>query len=331
MFRTLSIFFSAVILHSFPITMYYQGMLTDSTGKPIQTTDSIRVQLHESAISTTPIWQETHYTTTKNGAFSILLGTITPLPITPFIEKDSLFLEFHQKNRQKTSRTKVGISAYAIRSLYSDSSAKAAISFLADNAKNAEHALKTDSAKFSDTAKYLSENKWKHPELSIESPNTPVLSFKQNTGDTTICRARFTANSNGTLTLDMSNASGSVEVKSLLTVKAGTEVLSVAGSINASSYKVSGVTLNVPDYVFDTSYELSPLSHVENYIKSHSHLPDIPSAKEINGDGLDVVDMNLRLLRKIEEITLHLIDQEKKIKTLEAVILEKEKKEGGSP
>jgi hypothetical protein len=297
----------AFSLHSFPIKMFYQGILTDSAGKPIQVTDSIRVQLHESNTSTTPLWQETHLVTTKNGAFSILLGQSTPLPLKPFIDNDSLYFEFHQKTRQKTSRTKIGINAFSIRSIFADSSAKSSF------AKNA------DTATFGST------------EFSIISTGSPILTLKEKLGDTTVCRARFTAGSNGTLTLDLSNAAGTVEAKSLLSIKAGGDVLSVAGGITASSYKASGVTLNVPDYVFHSNYELSPLSHVESYIRKHNHLPEIPSAKEINGSGMDVVDMNLRLLKKIEEITLHLINQEKKIAELELKLLSKELNEGGSP
>lgn len=63
-----------------------------------------------------------------------------------------------------------------------------------------------------------------------------------------------------------------------------------------------------PDYVFDKNYQLPSLEDVENFVKVNRHLPDIPSAKEVEKEGLDVGDMNRRLLQKVEELTLYLID-----------------------
>lgn len=63
-----------------------------------------------------------------------------------------------------------------------------------------------------------------------------------------------------------------------------------------------------PDYVFDKNYQLPSLEDIENFVKVNRHLPDIPSAKEVEKEGLDVGDMNRRLLQKVEELTLYLID-----------------------
>jgi len=67
-----------------------------------------------------------------------------------------------------------------------------------------------------------------------------------------------------------------------------------------------------PDYVFGSTYRLPTLKEVE-YIKQHQHLPEVPSAKEVEQNGLDVGDNQALLLRKIEELTLYIIDQDKKI------------------
>ncbi|WP_257667192.1 hypothetical protein [Parapedobacter tibetensis] len=85
--------------------------------------------------------------------------------------------------------------------------------------------------------------------------------------------------------------------------------LSVDGTILATEVKVK-TNINVPDYVFEPDYALPSLAKVEAYVKEHKHLPEIPSAADIQRDGLDLAEMNLLLLKKVEEITLHLIRQE---------------------
>ncbi|MGN6494919.1 MAG: hypothetical protein ACTHLE_23230 [Agriterribacter sp.] len=67
------------------------------------------------------------------------------------------------------------------------------------------------------------------------------------------------------------------------------------------------------DIVFDTAYRLRPLSEVEQYIQHYRHLPEVPSAAEVAKDGLDLGDNQATLLKKIEELTLYIIEQDKKI------------------
>ncbi|MFH7017610.1 hypothetical protein [Flavobacterium sp. FlaQc-47] len=90
--------------------------------------------------------------------------------------------------------------------------------------------------------------------------------------------------------------------------------LTVAGNIHAQEVKV---TLNagvvVPDYVFANDYKLKSLQEVEQYIKQNNHLPEIPSAQEIEKNGLMLAEMNMNLLKKIEEMTLYMIEQNNKI------------------
>jgi len=74
----------------------------------------------------------------------------------------------------------------------------------------------------------------------------------------------------------------------------------------------------IPDYVFDPGYQLAPLAEVEAFAQKNRHLPDVPSAAEIGKGGLDLTEMNLTLLRKVEELTLHAIAQEKRIQVLES-------------
>ncbi len=75
---------------------------------------------------------------------------------------------------------------------------------------------------------------------------------------------------------------------------------------------------NWADYVFGQAYNLRPLSEVEAYVKTNKHLPGIPSAQEIvDNGGVDLGEMNVKLLEKVEELTLYLIEQNKKIEELQ--------------
>lgn len=72
-----------------------------------------------------------------------------------------------------------------------------------------------------------------------------------------------------------------------------------------------------PDYVFKPGYYLRSLSEVEAYIFNNGHLPNIPSEKEVLENGLSLGEINVKLLEKIEELTLYLLQQDKKIEILE--------------
>ena len=71
------------------------------------------------------------------------------------------------------------------------------------------------------------------------------------------------------------------------------------------------------DYVFEEDYLLRPLSEVEQFIKQNGHLPEVPSAETVTTDGIDLGSMDTTLLKKIEELTLYTIQQEKKIEALQ--------------
>ncbi len=81
--------------------------------------------------------------------------------------------------------------------------------------------------------------------------------------------------------------------------------LVVDGKIRSEAIVVDIV--NGPDYVFDNDYELRTLKETKQYISENKHLPEIPSAKEMEANGIELGDMNMRLLKKIEELTLYQI------------------------
>ena len=94
--------------------------------------------------------------------------------------------------------------------------------------------------------------------------------------------------------------------------------LIVDGDVESKKVKVSTTPGTVPDYVFAEDYQKKSLTEVENYIKANSHLPNIPSAKTVEAEGQNLGTMQLKLLEKIEELTLYIIAQEKKDQVLEA-------------
>lgn len=93
-----------------------------------------------------------------------------------------------------------------------------------------------------------------------------------------------------------------------------TEKLSVNGKIRSKEVKVE--ITNWPDYVFKSDYNLKPLSELESFIKLNNHLPGIAPAQEIEKNGLELGEMNSLLLKKIEELTLYLIQQDKEMQML---------------
>ncbi|GGH64666.1 hypothetical protein HNQ91_002246 [Filimonas zeae] len=68
-----------------------------------------------------------------------------------------------------------------------------------------------------------------------------------------------------------------------------------------------------PDYIFDSSYRLTPLPQLEQYIQQHKHLPDVPSAAVVEKEGIDMGSNQAALLKKIEELTLYIISQHKEL------------------
>ncbi|WP_298737882.1 hypothetical protein [uncultured Chitinophaga sp.] len=89
--------------------------------------------------------------------------------------------------------------------------------------------------------------------------------------------------------------------------------LAVNGDIFSKRVKV--IQTGWPDFVFRQDYLLPSLQQVEKYIIHNGHLPDIPAATEVEKDGLDLGEMNKKLLQKIEELTLYVIDQQKQLKS----------------
>lgn len=93
--------------------------------------------------------------------------------------------------------------------------------------------------------------------------------------------------------------------------------LDVNGTIHAKEVKVDLNGWPAPDYVFEKDYPLTSLSDLKTYIEENKHLPEIPSAKEMEEAGINLKEMNMLLLKKVEELTLYILEQERRIKALE--------------
>jgi len=98
--------------------------------------------------------------------------------------------------------------------------------------------------------------------------------------------------------------------------------LAVNGKIFCTALKVHNPNASGcwPDYVFDNNYKLRSLEEVESFIKEKKHLPDLPSASQIDKEGYNVADMDKMLLQKVEELTLYMIELKKENEKLKELI-----------
>lgn len=115
--------------------------------------------------------------------------------------------------------------------------------------------------------------------------------------------------------------------KAFAVTKNGQDMFAVMGSGAVYCNEVYIPTQYFPDYVFEEDYNRKTLPELDEYIKKNKHLPNIPSAKEVAKTGkVEMGDLQLKVLEKVEELTLYIIEQDKKIKELQQQNLELEKK-----
>ena len=132
------------------------------------------------------------------------------------------------------------------------------------------------------------------------------------------------ANQNGSIKFFARGAGGCVEFfnaeRQIMSVRDNGNVyigdpnnqsdLMVYGEIKAHLVRV---TTDIPwfDYVFDKDYQLMPLHQLEAFVNEHHHLPDMPTEQQVHEEGLDIAQMNALLLKKVEELTLYVIELKK--------------------
>ena len=179
--------------------------------------------------------------------------------------------------------------------------------------------------------------------LRIEHPGTPQLRFHQgatfgafiqSSGDDLMVSNKLVGElrlmTNDLTRVEVFN-NGDVKIDgSTFTVKAGTNQVAIGSSLTASGYKLSvdgkimseeimvQLSGDWPDYVFADDYHLRSPQEIEAHIETHGHLPGVPSAAAVNeANGIHLGEMNRVLLEKVEELTLLIIEQDKRIRELE--------------
>ncbi len=94
-------------------------------------------------------------------------------------------------------------------------------------------------------------------------------------------------------------------------------VMAIKGKVITEEVRVQLFDDWWPDYVFETDYSLLPLDELQNFIKENKHLPDVPSSEQVKEQGgIDVGEMNTILLKKIEELTLYVLELKGEVETL---------------
>lgn len=144
---------------------------------------------------------------------------------------------------------------------------------------------------------------------AVASENHAIYFHTSKNGSANWSTPKMVLNSDGNLGIGISSPS---------------EKLAVNGNIRAREVKVE--TANWPDYVFAKDYKFPSLSETEQHILAKGHLPGIPSAKDVETNGISLGDMNAKLLEKIEELTLIMIQLNKKVEG-QTVALKQQQKE----
>ena len=104
--------------------------------------------------------------------------------------------------------------------------------------------------------------------------------------------------------IDVRNGAGNP----MISLNGNSGDISLQGEIRIKDWSIS-----TPDYVFAENYQLRQLSDLEHYISVHGHLPEVPSADEFGREGVNIGALCMLLLKKVEEMTLYLLQQERTI------------------
>jgi hypothetical protein len=148
--------------------------------------------------------------------------------------------------------------------------------------------------------------------LLTQNATNGVIRMRPNNGDISAISTNGTS-----LSLTLQASSGSVGIGT----SSPSSKLHVSGGdirVTGGSFIDDGTTLNVPDYVFESTYNLMPIDQLKAFIDENKHLPNVPSATSVKATGLNMSQMQMRLLEKVEELTLYTVTQHEQIGQLQA-------------
>ena len=191
---------------------------------------------------------------------------------------------------------------------------------------NGNVGIGSDSAreKLSVEGNALIENPSGDAGLYLVASANPSINFGQTGGAASDNRAKFVFYNNA-LYVNIWDSTGANEIPGVVVFRQKGNVIDAKGIVKATGFMVGNVPLNVPDYVFGEEYRLKSLQELDSYIKANRHLPGMPSSEEMNKEGMDLTRMNLKLMEKVEELTLYIISQDKTLRSLEEKLKENNK------
>lgn len=160
--------------------------------------------------------------------------------------------------------------------------------------------------------------------LKVDNGWAQISAYGYNNYDPMAFLAQKYNFKNGNVGIGVENPQAKLHVAGKILCTGEIEVADLnSNSIKVNSLNAKDIQMDMhgaADYVFDDNYDLKSLSEVESYVNEHKHLPGMPSAAEMDANGVSVSKMSNLLLEKVEELTLHMIKLEKENAALKAKV-----------
>lgn len=147
---------------------------------------------------------------------------------------------------------------------------------------------------------------WSDPQGSAPEWRPGFIQSTDQAGGTWTGGLAFFVNGTG-----LANRTAEIEVMRITNGRVGIGTKNPQATLDVNGdIKVKDWTLSVPDYVFEQDYQLRNLDELRTYIESHKHLPDMPSAQKVSEEGVNLGEFCMSLLKKIEELSLYVLQQD---------------------